>query len=590
MFQRKLFFYFFVVFALFTMAVTWLQYNRETELKKESLNNILENYAGIVFNFIEQHALDETGDFMLLDSLDRTIGRDNLRITVIRRDGDILYDNFVDDQAGMENHLGRPEIQEALYAEYGTDIRESVSTGEPHYYFGKLYEDLFVRTAIDYDRDLRSFLRAGRMLFVIILGLFLIMTLLLVYISRRLGKTLDKLKGFALKAASDEPVDTDVDFPANELGVISKQIVLIYDKLRRTKDAVSMEKEKIIRHLYISREGVAIFSAGKEKILSNSLFIQNINFISEKPSLNPVQVFEVPEFREANEFIEEKLQADIALLQTELPSRSFHIQKRGKHFSVHVIIFSDKTFEISINDITALEQEKRIKQQLTSNIAHELRTPVSSITAYLETLISNNGVDDEKREYFINKAYKQAIRLSELINDISVLNRIEESGVGYDNKRIDIKEVVAEINENLRPELEKKKISTNFKISLGVNVKGNYSLVYSIFQNLFENTVRHAGEDVSIHLNNYFEDRDYYYFSYADTGAGVPEKHIGRIFERFYRVDQGRSRKSGGTGLGLAIVKNAVLFHQGDIAVKNREGGGLEFFFSLRKEPSDRKG
>ena len=587
MFQKKLFFYFFIVFALFTVAVTWLQYNRETELKEENLNNILENYSGVVYNFIRQHALDETGDLMLLDSLDRTIGREELRITVIRRDGVVLYDNFVDDLAEMDNHLDRPEIQEALYSEYGTHIRESVSTGEPHYYYGKLYDELFVRTAIDYDRDLRSFLQAGRMLFGIILVLFVIMTMLLVYIAGRFGKTLAQLKDFALKAGRGESVDSGVSFPENELGVISKQIVLIYDKLRKAKDAVSMEKEKIVRHLYISREGVAIFSSGKETILSNSLFIQNVNYISEKPSLSPAQVFEVQEFREATEFIEDKLQADVALLQTELPSRSFHIQKRGKHFSVHVIIFSDKTFEISINDITALEQEKRIKQQLTSNIAHELRTPVSSITAYLETLINNNGLEEEKREHFINKAYKQAVRLSELINDISVLNKIEESGVGYDNKRIEIKEVVAEINENLRPELERKKISANIRISPGVSVRGNYSLVYSIFQNLFENTVRHAGENVSIYLNNYFEDRDYYYFSYADTGAGVPEKHIGRIFERFYRVDQGRSRKSGGTGLGLAIVKNAVIFHQGDIAVKNREGGGLEFFFSLRKQPAN---
>ena len=590
MFQKKLFFYFFIVFALFTFSVAWLHYNRETELKEESLNSILENYSGIVYNFIRQHALDETGDFRLLDSLDRTIGREELRITVISRDGAVLYDNFVVDHAGMDNHLDRPEIQEALYSEYGTNIRESVSTGEPHYYYGRLYNGIFVRTAIDYDRDLRSFLQAGRMLFGIILVLFVIMTMLLVYIAGRFGKTLAKLKDFALKAASDEPVDPDLEFPDNELGVISKQIILIYDKLRKTKDAVSREKEKIVRHLYISREGVAIFSAGKEKIISNSLFIQNINYISEKPSLNPAQVFEVPEFRDASEFIEEKLQADIALLQTELPSRSFHIKKRGKHFSVHVIIFSDKTFEISINDITALEQEKRIKQQLTSNIAHELRTPVSSITAYLETLINNNGVEEEKRKHFINKAYKQAIRLSELINDISVLNKIEESGVGYDNKRIDIQEVVADISENLRPELERRKIATHIRVSPGVSVRGNYSLVYSIFQNLFENTVRHAGENVEIYLNNYFEDRDYYYFSFADTGAGVPEKHIGRIFERFYRVDQGRSRKSGGTGLGLAIVKNAVLFHHGDITAKNREGGGLEFFFSLRKQAPNNNG
>ncbi len=585
MYKRKLFLYFFLIFAVFAIAITILQHKRETRFKTDKLNSTLNNYAEIINSFVRNNSIHETGDYNLLDSLYKIFDKGNLRITLIDNEGNILYDSDVEKYQIMENHLERPEIKMAIYREYGTDIRKSASTGTPYYYYAKQYRDCFVRTAIDYDMDIRSFLQAERMFFVTIIVLFFLMSLLLVYISGKFGKTLSRLKDFALKAARDEEINTNIDFPKNELEIISNQIVSIYDNLKKTRDAIRMEKEKLIRHLYISREGIAIFSPQKTKILSNSLFIQNVNFISDKPAVNPELVFTIGEFSEVNSFIHKNLAEEEAFLQTELPAKSFSINKRGKYFSVHVIIFPDKTFEISINDITSREQEKNIKQQLTSNIAHELRTPVSSITGYLETIINTKDLDKEKQNYFIDKAYMQAVRLSELISDISVLNRIEEGTVNTDNENINISEIVKEITGNLEAKFIKKGISTKINIEEQLAVKGNYSLIYSIFQNLFENTIIHAGDNISVSLKCYFEDDNYYYFSYYDTGVGIPEEHIGRVFERFYRIDKGRSRKSGGTGLGLAIIKNAVLFHRGDISVKNREEGGVEFFFSLKKKP-----
>jgi two-component system, OmpR family, phosphate regulon sensor histidine kinase PhoR len=590
MYKKKLFLYFFLVFAVFTILVTVVQHSRETNFKKENLNSDLDIYAWIVKNFITQNNLSERDDYSQLDSLYGLIDRKNLRITVVDLKGDVLYDSDVAEHRRMQNHIHRPEIQGALRGEYGTDIRLSASTGTPYYYYARMHGNYFVRAAIDYDMDIITFLRAERMFFLVIILLFLIITLLLVYLSGRFGKTVSALKDFAMKAARDEKINPDTRFPESELGEISQQIVNIYNNLQKTRDDIKMEKNKLIRHLYISREGIAIFSPDKGNILSNSLFIQNINFISDQPAVKPENVFSIPEFREACEFIESNLEKDDMLLQTGLPARSFAINKRGKYFSVQVIIFPDKTFEISVNDITAKEQEKNIKQQLTSNIAHELRTPVSSIQGYLETISNAKDLDKNKQAYFIDKAYRQAIRLSELISDISVLNRIEEGSISMDNENIRIHDIIKEVTESLEPAFQRKNITTSIKLCNDITVKGNYSLVYSIFQNLFENSVIHAGENITITVDCYFADENYYYFSYHDTGVGIPEKHIGRVFERFYRVDQGRMRKSGGTGLGLAIIKNAVLYHQGDISVKNREGGGVEFFFSLRKNPYTHQG
>ena len=131
--------------------------------------------------------------------------------------------------------------------------------------------------------------------------------------------------------------------------------------------------------------------------------------------------------------------------------------------------------------------------------------------------------------------------------------------------------------------LEEKQIKVVNKLPFNLILTGNNSLIYSIFRNLMDNAIAYAGTNITVTINCFREDEKFYYFSFSDTGVGVPEEHLNRLFERFYRVDKGRSRKLGGTGLGLAIVKNAVLFHGGTIFAKNNPHGGLEFVFTLQK-------
>lgn len=160
---------------------------------------------------------------------------------------------------------------------------------------------------------------------------------------------------------------------------------------------------------------------------------------------------------------------------------------------------------------------------------------------------------------------------------------MDEAPEMVEKETVNLSKIVENILNEVALGLEEKHVTVINKIPANLAVTGNSSLLYSIFRNLTDNAIAYAGTDIKITISCFREDEKYYYFSFSDTGVGVPEEHLNRLFERFYRVDKGRSRKLGGTGLGLAIVKNAVLFHGGTIFAKNVPDGGLEFVFTLLK-------
>lgn len=229
-----------------------------------------------------------------------------------------------------------------------------------------------------------------------------------------------------------------------------------------------------------------------------------------------------------------------------------------------------------------------LKRQLTQNIAHELKTPVASIQGYLETIIENPNINDETRQQFLQRSYAQAQRLTSLLQDISTLNRMDDAPEMMSEENVNISEIVANIQKETALQLQQKQMTVCNRLQPNIVVRGSTSLLYSVFRNLTDNAIAYAGQGTTITLDaelrsdDLFDEHRKWHFVFADNGVGVPPEHLPRLFERFYRVDKGRSRKMGGTGLGLAIVKNAVLLHGGTISVSNNEGGGLRFEFTLK--------
>lgn len=241
----------------------------------------------------------------------------------------------------------------------------------------------------------------------------------------------------------------------------------------------------------------------------------------------------------------------------------------------------------------------RQKKQLTQNISHELKTPVSSINGYLETVINNPSMSQEQRDMFLSKCYEQSQRLSSLLLDLSTITRMDEAGDRIEKERLSLSDVVAEAVSDMEPIAGKFdgdagqmgktgpedrgiiRIVNDFPA--GKEIIGNHALLYSVFSNLLENAIFYSkGTVVSVSLAG--ETGREYRVVIEDDGVGIGKMHLERIFERFYRVDKGRSRKIGGTGLGLSIVKNAVNLHGGTIRAVPVVPSGLRFEFTLAKE------
>ena len=237
------------------------------------------------------------------------------------------------------------------------------------------------------------------------------------------------------------------------------------------------------------------------------------------------------------------------------------------------------------------EDKLRIKRQLTQNAAHELKTPAATIHWYLESILDNPGMTEDKKKHFLERCYLQSERMSKLLLDMSALTKLDElddnkAAIRQTYRQVDVLQVIQGVLDDTSPQLQGKGITPSLQVPTHVEVLGDQSLIYSIFRNLIDNAIAYATGASYLKIvcsEVETEGRHFYEFLVIDNGPGVEKKHLDHLFERFYRTDKGRSRKQGGTGLGLAIVKNAVAVHGGAITASTTPGGGLTIRFTLAR-------
>lgn len=486
---RKLYFMVLTVFLVFAVSFIMFQQTREKQFKISSLTMKLENYNALLEEDLslahDRGIILSNGDSLetlpsvsrsklvvaetKLNAFIREHESKDLRVTLIRPDGKVVYDNMSKHYDRFANHLNRKEIQEALKNGQGSSVeRESKTLKQDYFYVASYFpaDSIIIRSALPYNDDLSKSLQADQHYIWFAVFAIIILTIVLYRFTHRLGKNVAKLRIFAYKADHNESLEIEdlAKFPDDELGEIAERIIKMYKRIQTTR-----------------------------------------------------------------------------------------------------------------------REQDILKRQLTQNIAHELKTPVASIQGYLETILDNPHISEEMKEQFLQRCYAQSERLTSLLRDISTLNRLDDGSDMIDFEAVDITQMVREIARETALERESHQMTfENLLPDQHIIVKGNRSLLYSVFRNLTDNAIAYAGEGRKITLSAK-EQGNKWHFIFCDNGQGVPAEHLSRLFERFYRVDKGRSRKMGGTGLGLAIVKNAVLLHGGTIRVSNQLEGGLKFEFTLKK-------
>jgi signal transduction histidine kinase len=373
----------------------------------------------------------------------------------------------------------------------------------------------------------------------------------------------------------------NISFPNNELGDIASKVLKMYQELEIKTQQVGLERERLMKHFHHFEEGIAIFSAQRQKVYSNPRFLQYLNTILDITTSSVNAIWSEREFKPIQEFLDQQQNQNIWNAETSVYRDTLSVG--GAHYAVQVVVYSDRSFEISLSDVTKAEKNRLLKQQMSHNISHELRTPVSSIRGFLETLITCENLSAERRKDFLQRALLQVERLSDLIRDVALISKIEEAAATLPRENVDLRLLVGETIEELQSDLDKQEMSVLVDFPEEMTICGNYSLLHSIFRNLLENPVRYAGQGTRVEISCYKKNAEFLFFRYFNNGEQIPEEHLPRLFERFYRITEGRTRDCGGTGLGLSIVKNAVSFHSGDIIVKNLLDQGVEFLFTLKR-------
>jgi two-component system phosphate regulon sensor histidine kinase PhoR len=397
----------------------------------------------------------------------------------------------------------------------------------------------------------------------------------------------------AMQLASDSPDRETYTYSDDELGKLSKAIIDIGVRLRSQIEDISKEKDYLQTILKGMGEGVLVVDEGGRILMINDAFRELLSIpisadVSGKTSLEIVR----------NTEMEEAIRGAIQdgkgrAFELTLPSPS------GRTFEVNIVSIYSSPEEVGrederirgaiavFHDITRLKELERIRQDFVANVSHELRTPLTTIKGYTETLLEG-ALNEEVASQFIQVIKRHTDRLTKIVEDLLMLSKVESKELRLNLEPLSLPELIDDVLDFVTDAAAKKNISIiRNEISPSLVVEADQNYLEQVFVNLLDNAIKYTQEGGKIAISASEKDQKEVLISVKDDGIGIPRKDLSRIFERFYRVDKGRSQELGGTGLGLSIVKHIIKAFGGKVWAESEPGQGSTFYFTLPKNPKN---
>ncbi|WP_026476386.1 two-component system histidine kinase PnpS [Alkaliphilus transvaalensis] len=578
--QKRIFSAFIVILLLGVLLTGFLNLSLIRTNYLNELENKLVSNGFLIEEFLKENLqqLTESDLKRITEDYGRRI---DARITFIDNHGEVLADTMANEQT-IENHRNRKEVIEALNGRVGTDLRRSTTLDEEMFYVA-IPVDLNINNlrVIRLAVNLQEITRINQtQYFYIIISILigLLPSLMLAY--RFVDKIMEPIKAITevtKKIAAggfDRRVEVITD---DEIGELANNFNNMAERLKETISKLSENNTKF-KALLTSMKNPIIAVDNKHRLILLNPAAEELFQMKMEDALGK-HILEVIRNNVLDEQLKDILQNNVENqieVTTEEPS-----EKILKIYSNPIKLEEDPSRIIGIvaliEDVTEIRRLEKMRSDFVANVSHELKTPLTSISGFVETLKSG-GIDDEDTKLrFLDIIDIETERLTRLINDILTLSEIENTQLKAMNQEILTSEALLEVEEIMRPIANGKDIElvTGIEYHLPI-LQGNPDWFKQMLINLLDNAIKYTPNEGKVYLHA-FEKYNNIIITVKDTGIGIPKKDLPRLFERFYRVDKARSRKVGGTGLGLAIVKHIVLSLKGKIKVNSELDKGTEF-------------
>ena len=545
-----------------------------SSVKNQYINNKVENMthlSTIIEKTVKPFFIQQ--DWSGLDEFITEISRETgTRITIIHINGQVIAESEKESQE-MESHINRPEIKTALEGKQTHIVRYSTTTREDMLYFStpiRLEKNIIaairLSTFLDEMQDIFANLRSTILLISIILMLFFIG--ISSYVSKIFTIPTGRLlQAFDRVGYGNLETRIIIQQQGPEIKELSEGFNKMAEKLQSFVSALSMQTEELDAIISTIASGIVLLDNKGKIILYNSQFRKDFYQynMGEKYFWEVIRDSKLN--KKVSELIEKKnnFTTEIDISGKDYLCTGTYIEKKDKS----VLIF---------NDITRSKKLALIKKNLITNISHELRTPLTSIKGYIETM---EGATDIEKEKYIQVIKRNTERLISMVDDLLVLSELEDKGGKLQIEKIDLKELMTSIVKIFRPSIKDKQLKLVMDIQDDIpNIEADIYKLEQLFINLIDNAIKYTEKgEIIVSINLLTANK--VQIKITDTGIGIKEEDVSRIFERFYVVNKARSRQQGGTGLGLSIVKHIVMLHKGEIRVDSRLGLGTRFIITL---------